>query len=78
MSLHCITSSACESYPNWLPSPGEVLSIEDKENDERRSELKLTASWTDDGKTLTCRSSGNHGDSCLDRSIDLIVECGYR
>ncbi|MCJ8740264.1 hypothetical protein PDJAM_G00056900 [Pangasius djambal] len=76
VDLHCATSAACTFYPEWQPSgSSEVLNIEDKE--EKRSDLKLTVSWTDDKRILTCRS-GRHNDNCLDRRVTLRVEYAPR
>lgn len=78
MSLHCVTSTACGSYANWVsPGSDEVLTTDEDEK-EKVSALNFTASWTDDGRNLICRPSGSNDDVCLDRSIQLTVECAYR
>lgn len=74
VSLRCITSSACSSPPYWVSS-GSMKAEDEKE---KSSQLSFTASWTDNGRTLTCRPPGSNDDICLDRSITLDVECGYR
>ncbi|KAF4086289.1 hypothetical protein AMELA_G00104240, partial [Ameiurus melas] len=73
--LQCATSVACEFHPLWQSSgSSEILSSEHSEDEvEKRSELQLNVSWTDDGRTLTCRPSRSN-DSYLEKIVTLRVE----
>ncbi|KAF4086288.1 hypothetical protein AMELA_G00104200 [Ameiurus melas] len=73
--LQCATSAACEFHPLWQSSgSSEILSSEHSEDEvEKRSELQLNVSWTDDGRTLTCRPSRSN-DRCLEKIVTLRVE----
>lgn len=76
VSLQCATSAACEFHPLWQSSgSSEILKSEQSKDEvEKRSELQLIVSWTDDGRTLTCRPSRSN-DNCLERRVTLRVEC---
>ncbi|XP_046718573.1 sialoadhesin isoform X2 [Silurus meridionalis] len=71
--LQCATSVDCKFFPEWQSSV-KVLSMRNIEENEKLSELNLTVSWRDDGKTLTCRSSGSFNDNCLEKNYTLSVE----
>lgn len=80
VEFHCETSAVCRSYPYWqVFGSSEVPMNKDGDDGEKYSELTLNLNWKDDGKTLTCHSSKSPvHDACLDRSVTLKVECGYR
>ncbi|XP_017346089.1 B-cell receptor CD22 isoform X4 [Ictalurus punctatus] len=75
VSLQCATSAACEFHPLWQSSgSSEILKSEQSKDEvEKRSELQLIVSWTDDGRTLTCRPSRSN-DNWLERRVTLRVE----
>ncbi|XP_053503681.1 hemicentin-2-like [Ictalurus furcatus] len=75
VNLQCATSAACEFHPLWQSSgSSEILKSEQSKDEvEKRSELQLIVSWTDDGRTLTCRPSRSN-DNWLERRVTLRVE----
>ncbi|XP_053363088.1 B-cell receptor CD22 isoform X2 [Clarias gariepinus] len=76
INISCTTSAACETHPKWQWSdPSEdVITEHRKDEKEIYTELKYNVSWTDDGRTLTCRPSRCSGDDCVKRSVTLRVE----
>ncbi|KAF5900620.1 sialoadhesin-like isoform X1, partial [Clarias magur] len=76
INLSCTTSTACENHPKWQWSDSSAdLNTEQREDEvEKYSELKYSVSWTDDGRTLTCRPFGCSGDDCVENSVTLTVK----
>ncbi|NP_001091715.1 uncharacterized protein isoform X1 [Danio rerio] len=85
-TVQCFTSGPCDSPPEWLlfksgqtpewtssPSKEMIIETEKGENGTQVTKLKLTVTWKDDNRILSCRPA-NSDDSCQIRNITLSVE----
>ncbi|KAG9264950.1 B-cell receptor CD22-like [Astyanax mexicanus] len=82
VSLWCSTSAQCSHHPEWykviserVSEPMEVITNPETQDEgwNKITELKLSVTWEDNGRSFSCRPAGSK-DDCQARNITLEVE----
>uniref|UniRef100_A0A3B1J8M6 B-cell receptor CD22 n=1 Tax=Astyanax mexicanus TaxID=7994 RepID=A0A3B1J8M6_ASTMX len=82
VSLRCSTSAQCSHHPEWykviserVSEPMEVITNPETQDEgwNKITELKLSVTWEDNGRSFSCRPAGSK-DDCQARNITLEVE----